>query len=173
MIDKIIHYTSWVILIMAVSLMLLFGFLLFYPFNPATFYKGSFQTSKQQYHRGEILDWTLKYNKHYAIPCQVTRMFIDGIIYQLPTVITNNPVGEQNFVNRTLKIPEELPPGHYRMRTVLIYKVNPFRDISYTFDTNMFEILADDCDAAEVKKDIEKIKEVSYGYQDYLRKKGK
>lgn len=67
------------------------------------------------------------------------RQFISDRITTLPDVKTSIKKGCYNQ-EVLLKIPAELPPGRYKIRFTLIYKIGGFRQLITTFDTREFEI---------------------------------
>ena len=141
MITKILHWASLITIVIALLLMGYFAYLLWCPFNCVTMLDGHYQTLKTQYHQGEQLSFRMHYNKHTNLPGRVIRSFEDSIVYQLPSTETNNPKGEQDFINSSIKIPEFLPIGTYKLKATVIYKVNPFREISYNMETNNFKVI--------------------------------
>jgi hypothetical protein len=141
MITKIYHWLSAATLATALVLVFLFAYLLFYPIKTVEFRPGSFQTSKTKYKNGEVLSYRLAYHKYTKLPGVVIPSFVDGIVFQLPAMQTNNPMGEHDFVKTSFVIPECLPPGNYTLQMTIIYKINAFRDITHYVRTNQFEVV--------------------------------
>lgn len=139
---NIINKVSYVTLLLAVCLVLYFCYLLFWPVKVIDFLEGNYVTTKMQYQVGEPFTYRLHYKKYINSHCTFIRSFCDGILYQLPSVDSCNPIGEHDFINKSLIIPEALPPGVYSLQSILIYKVNPFRNIKYTLETNKFEVIS-------------------------------
>jgi hypothetical protein len=100
-----------------------------------------FQTIRSEYHPGDVFDYSLKYSKHIDLPGIVIRSFEDGIVYQLPSTRTQNPLGDHSVINASLKVPDCLPAGEYVMRMSVIYHVNAFRDITYSMKSNKFKVV--------------------------------
>jgi hypothetical protein len=143
--DKLISYGIGIILITGMLVILFYAWLMFYPFKVAEFKEGSWQTIKQSYKQGEVFTYRIKYHKYYNIPSTVIRSFEDGMVYQLPVTQSNNPIGEADFINMSVEIPKQLPPGKYIMRMTIIYKLNAFRDEVHSVQTNQFTVTGSEC----------------------------
>lgn len=122
------------------SAFLLF-YLLYLSFYPFTVVKlNSFNIETPVVKRGELLVYTLDFEKLRPFKGDIRYFFIDGIIVQLePTNITR-PVGEQS-VRRGRVVPTTVLPGVYKMRIELDYKITAWRTISYIWESNPFEVL--------------------------------
>lgn len=140
--NKFIYIFSVVTISIAFLMMGYFFYLFFYPFKTIEFASNSFTTVKTEYRQGEIFTYRVAYQKYLDSPAKVIRSFVNGIVYQLPIVITNNPKGVQDFINASVQIPEELPPGTYHMEMTVIYQVNSFREIIHKVSTNNFQVLS-------------------------------
>jgi hypothetical protein len=139
--SKYLHWFTILVLSSAMAIMIYFTYLCFYPFKTVVFEKDSFQTSKTQYKQGEYLTYTVKYIKYTNVYATVIRSFENDVVYQIPMTETKNPMGKQNFVNCSIKVPKELPVGKYILRMAIIYKLNPFREITHNVATNEFEVI--------------------------------
>jgi hypothetical protein len=161
--NQFIHILSGVVLFLAFILMIYFGYLLFYPFKTCVFYKDSFTTIKKQYIQGEPLTYKCHYHKYTSMQATMIPMLVDSVIYQLPEMKSNNPMGEQELQKSSFNIPNYLPPGKYKLKLTIIYKINPIREIKHNVETNEFEVIAKE----DLSKDVNDLKTYSYGYQDY------
>ncbi|CAK0748917.1 hypothetical protein CCP3SC15_150007 [Gammaproteobacteria bacterium] len=140
MITRIIHWLSAVTLGSAIVLIFYFSYLLLWPIEVCYFYPDSFITTKTVYQSRDILTYRTHIRKNINLSAVVIQSFVDGIVHQLPDRITNNPVGESDFINTSVVIPPGLPLGKYHFTTTVVYKINAFRDVTYTFKSNEFEI---------------------------------
>lgn len=77
--------------------------------------------------------------KHYDLVETISRELLDGFIYQLPPVQSNQPTGCYSRIV-AVPIPDATPPGMYRMRITVSFQPNPIRTIRYTWDTTAFEV---------------------------------
>jgi hypothetical protein len=58
----------------------------------------------------------------------------------METIVSDNEIGCHTLIATTL-IPQELPPGDYRLRIVKTYHLNPLRDFTLTTETEEFTII--------------------------------
>jgi hypothetical protein len=91
--------------------------------------------------QGETLQVQINCEKFTDKPGVVTRQFINDIVYVLPSYVSNYPAGKHNRVSLTTRVPNELPPGEYYVRTTIEYSFPPFRVITYAFDTESFTVI--------------------------------
>lgn len=141
MLTKYIHWLSAITLGLALTLMLYFSYLLLWPFKVLDLKSDCFQTIKSVYYAGEPLTYRLHYVKYNSLSASVYQAFVDGTVFQLPDRTTDNPMGEQNFISTSVTIPDTLPSGKYHLNSTMKYKVNAFREISYSARSNDFEII--------------------------------
>ena len=141
--SKFIQNASGIIVTIAVALSAYICVLMFYPYKTIEFKEGNLQTEKTEYARGEYLKFRSHYVKHINLAAQVTRSFEDGVVYQLPTVTTNNRSGEGDFWNSSVTIPNCLPDEKYIFKSTVVYKLNPFRTIMHELESNEFTIRGD------------------------------
>lgn len=139
--NGLLNFFASITLLAAFGLMLYFGYMLFWPIKVIDWLDGNFITCKTQYRIGEVMRYRLHYNKYFPLEAETVVYFEDGIMFQMPSTVTNNPTGERDFVKVAFKIPEELPPGRYKLKEYIIYKVNPLRSITYTLVSNQFEVI--------------------------------
>ena len=59
----------------------------------------------------------------------------------MPSYVSNYGIGKSNRVSLSTKVPNELPPGEYYIKTTIEYEFPPFRKIDYTFDTEKFTVV--------------------------------
>jgi len=139
--NKIAAYASFVTLAIAFVAIVIITFWLSFPYKPATF--NSIKVLEEKVDSGSSLTYEIDYCKNMSIPAQVTRSFVNGVIFTTNTITTNNQTGcHKNLTMIT--IPQEMASGPYTLRTTWTYKVNPMREISVTKDSNKFEIEGSD-----------------------------
>jgi hypothetical protein len=140
--NKFMQWLSYLTIVAALFLMLYFSYLLFYPYKVVEFHD-ILRTTKQQYHQGETFAYAINYTKYMDLPATNVRRFVNGIVYTLPTIQTCNDKGEHNTISALTHIPRDMPPGKYTYCLTIIYKVNPFREVSYQNHSNEFEVIGE------------------------------
>lgn len=140
--SKILNTLAGFILLLAFGLAFYFCYLLFWPVKPIQFLEGNFQTCKKSYRQGEPMCYRLHYNKFMHVAGEAIVYFEDGVIYQMPSMLTNNPAGLQDYTKVPFVIPDTLPPGNYKMHMDIVYKINPFREITVRLTSNNFDVLS-------------------------------
>jgi hypothetical protein len=89
--------------------------------------------------RGDRLRYEITYCKYTTMHPDLTKFFIDGVIYETPKV---PGVAEQGCRTEVadVYVPKAIPPGNYTLKTVAIYHVNPIRNIEIVNYTEQFTI---------------------------------
>jgi hypothetical protein len=136
--NKIIVWIAYIIIIIAIGLMLLFGFWMFYPYKTIVFNNVPFPVNKSEYNPGDSLIYAVDYCKYTNIIPNVARFYVNGIIY----LISSNPaVYKPKGCDRAyvqLIIPESLMADTYYLKISYAYKVNPIRTITIEASTSAF-----------------------------------
>jgi hypothetical protein len=134
---KLAQCAAYLTLLLAFLLVGYIGFNLIYPY-PTMIVENPAPVLNKIVHPGEALQVQINCEKLTDRPGVVTRQFINDIIYVMPSYISNYPMGKSNKISLSTKVPAELPPGTYYVRTTIEYEFPPFRKITYTFDTEQF-----------------------------------
>lgn len=137
---KHLYHASLIILFLIFGLMLYAGYLLLYPFNPIDI-KNPRRVINPEVKQGELLFFETEYCKYTSVPAEVSRQFVDGVIYYTEPYTSDVPIG-CHTIAPSIQIPENLPPGEYSLRITTSYKVNPLRTIMRTGETENFLVLA-------------------------------
>ena len=138
---KILFRISYIIIITACLLIIYIMYLMFCPYNIIDVKDSqSMKVSDKEITAGSTISHYMYYCKYKDYSAEVTYQIIDGVIFHLPTRISNTPVGCKK-VWVPIKLPEILPPGEYYISAVAKYKVNPVREITKTFKTETFKII--------------------------------
>ena len=90
--------------------------------------------------QGTDLEYLLDYCKHTDVIPSVTRKFIDGIIYAVPSSGVGLKEGCGKVV-LSIPIPKSLPTGVYHLETNLNYQINPIRVINIEYSTDKFTVV--------------------------------
>jgi hypothetical protein len=129
-------------LVLAFGLLALVAFWLLYPYKIVTYKTTPFrivETNKSA-KQGGALSYEYDYTKYIDVPAEVSKQFIDGLIFQSEGPITRKLVGS-GHVHSEIQIPETLPSGKYRLRIIATYRVNPIRTIVITNETEQFTVM--------------------------------
>ena len=120
--------------------MLILIFWMLYPYRIIEFKNEPFPIEAKTVEQGGLLNYTVSYCKFEAIGATVTKIFTDGILYTMPAIETNRPVGcDSNLVY--VKVPPELPKGKYTLTSIYRFKPNPVRTVDYVVHTEDFYII--------------------------------
>jgi hypothetical protein len=131
---------AYFVLSLAAILIIYIGFNLVYPYPTMTVESPATVLNKTV-HPGEVLQVRINCEKFTDNPAVVTRQFINDIVYVMPSYTSNYVKGKHDTISLSTKVPSELPPGEYYVRTTLSYSFPPFRTITYTFDTERFTVV--------------------------------
>ena len=131
---------GWISIVIAIGLVALFGYWFIAPYNILEFKEGNGVFVTSQVRGGEYLSMNQSLCKYSDVPAILNRQFVDGIIYQVPTTISNRQVGCSETVEYVY-VPKALPPGKFHIITTISFKVNPIRTKVYTVTTGEFEVI--------------------------------
>lgn len=119
---------------------LIFLYLMFWPVE---IIKPNVQPYKIQtpiVHIGGQVIYVIDACKYRETTAQVSRRFVNGVIFMLPPVTNNVPKG--CFITPTsVTIPSEITPGTWYLQLDIEYKVNFLRTKSYHFKTDTFQVI--------------------------------
>ena len=90
--------------------------------------------------QGTDLEYILDYCKYTDVMPSVTRKFVDGIIYAVPSSGVGLKKGCGKMV-LSIPVPKTLPIGVYHLETSLDYKVNLIRVINKEYSTEKFTVV--------------------------------
>jgi hypothetical protein len=144
------RYTSWVLNLMSIIMVVGVGILLYWEFADYDILEpqpGNYSLDKEVYTNGETLNIHFKICKKKNIRERIIGRFVDGVIFSTPDLQSNFDVQCYDTFITKASIPDTLPAGNYVYEEQVIYKVNPIREVSYTFTTPRFEVVNErDCD---------------------------
>ena len=138
---KIFQTTQYIFL---VAILTLFGYYIFcitYPYNVVDI-KGAVVDHKE-YKVGDDLHYTVNYCKYMPIKGVVFSELADGVVYNLKGTVSNSAVGCGEKIMTVGRTPD-VPAGKYHISIRAVYQVNPFRQITVTYQTNEFEIISNE-----------------------------
>jgi hypothetical protein len=130
-------YIMYLVLFSTWLLVLYMAYLMLYPITISTV--TNYKILNDKVKQGETITYEIDYCKYSDIQGQRDRAFINDIVYTITPDTTNVPTGCHKAVN-TINIPRELPPGVYKVRNTISYRINPFRTEQTSFTSNEFEV---------------------------------
>jgi hypothetical protein len=113
---------------------------LFAPYKVIDWRVDHLEMTQKTYKVGEKLSFHTSFCKHYDFENQNFFTIVDGVSYPIPFPDTKRAKGCYDFINTSLEVPN-LPSGLYHLDLVIVYKVNPFREVSYKIDSTEFKII--------------------------------
>ena len=135
---KIMYIISGLILASAILLIVLITFWYAYPYKPLKVNNLSVMT--REVRRGSTFIYELDYCKKGEGQAQISRRFVDGVVYSMPDIYVLNPEGCR-IINIGIDIPHSLPSGEYRLEIDYSYKVNPIKVVTVKVMTGVFLIV--------------------------------
>ena len=136
-INKFFNILSFITLALTSMFLILIFYWRFLPYKTIKFNNIPFPISTFEVERGGILQYQVDYCKYTDLGAEVSKTFINDIIYTTPAIITNRPIGCHVSTITTI-IPKELPPSMYKLQIIYRYKVNPMRYIEVITETQKF-----------------------------------
>ena len=136
---KILHWFSYFTFAITVFAFGLFLYYSYYPIKVIEVKNAPFPVISKTVKAGGILQHVVEYCKYVDLPSQSSRQFVNGLIFTMDTVANDNPMGCHKIISTT-KIPQELPPGNYRLRITKTYTLNPLRSFTTTNETEEFNV---------------------------------
>jgi hypothetical protein len=137
--NKVMTCLSYIVIIIAMLVSIGIAFNLLYPYPTITMQDPA-PICNKDLKAGDTVQACLIYTKYTDKPARVTRQFVDGIVYTMPVIKSNLPMGEGVTQSYSTQIPNGLPPGTYYVRVTLEYDFPPLRVITYTFNTESFTV---------------------------------
>lgn len=138
---KIGTLVQWLGLITAWLLILLCGFWLLYPYKTIEFNRplGLIQNEDKTVKRGDRIRYLIDYCKYTNIMPEITKFFIDGVVYETPKTVGVASKGCGLQISDAY-VPKAIPEGTYSLKIVATYKVNPIRTIKIVSQTEPFVV---------------------------------
>jgi hypothetical protein len=122
-----------------VFIWLVFMFWWLYPYKIVEM-KQPYEVLTPEVKQGELLVYRQEYCKYTDKMPTVQRYFVDGLIYSMADVSPTLREGCGQTLT-SIFVPRNLPAGDYYMRTVVTYKINPIRTITFEFSTDKFKVI--------------------------------
>ena len=91
--------------------------------------------------QGGVIAYEFDYVKYTDVVPEVSKRFVDGLVFNAAEGGVGLPAGEGHAVIETA-IPKTLPPGTYQLEIVRKFHMNPIRVITITDVTEEFTVIA-------------------------------
>jgi hypothetical protein len=132
------NVVSAVTLTLAAVLVILATFWMVYPYKTTEMHKATIINPVVK--QGQVLVIKYDYTKYIEKSAMVYRTFVDSLVYGIPPVQSNVPMGH-NVILRDILIPMALPPGVYKISTKLEFQANPIRKVYTEYETPTFTVI--------------------------------
>lgn len=129
-----------IFLVISIILIISFVIAIIYPYNLVDYNYDKYKILTPVVKRGTQVIFESEFYKHTDLSATVSRQLIDGNVYYYAEMPATNPQG-YNKIKVTLDIPSYAEPGKYYIRSIIKYRVNFLRTITYINDTEYFEII--------------------------------
>ena len=140
--QMIYYYISMVILVSAIAVVVVAGFLALMPVEVIKPNVQPYKVITKEVKQGGTLIYEVDSCKFKSVPTRIIKQFIDknNTRYPQPTENSNVVVG-CGKTRTTLAVPFNMPEGEWYLDLEVAYKVNPLRTEYYNFKTDKFVII--------------------------------
>ncbi len=114
---------------------------LIYPYNPATFRTLPHKVTPEVVEGGKFVTIHVDVCKNMQVAPEISRVFVDGVVYQIPAYITVDDEVGCKVRKVQIYIPKGLPTGKYFVSTSYRFKVNPIRTVEMQTRSEQFEVV--------------------------------
>jgi hypothetical protein len=136
--------TNWVLNLMCIIMLAGVGLISYWGFKDYDILEpqiGNYGLDKEVYENGETLNIHFEICKRLPFREKIVGRFVDGVIFSIPDNESNFDVKCYDTYITGVSIPETLPEGNYIYEEQVTYKVNPIREVTYTFETPRFTVV--------------------------------
>ena len=138
--NKLWQIYAWGTVLITFVFLLIVGYWQFYPYKTVVFNDKVFPVVTKEVKRGENLVYLSKACKYSNVIVEISRSFVDDLVYDMPITTSNRELGcSTSVVN--IFVPQSLPVGTYYLRSRYYYQVNPIRTIVINQDTEVFKVI--------------------------------
>jgi len=138
---KILNILSHLSIIWGFCLLVYFAILFLVPVKVIDYASDMTHTTKSVYYTGEVLTTHAHFTKYQNITAKVSQSFVDGVVFQLPVREGTYAIGTFNGIDASVTVPIVLPTGKYHLESVVTFRVNHFKDVTYTLNSNEFMVI--------------------------------
>lgn len=137
--QKILYFFSWLTIIIAIGLVILGSVWLLYPYKIIDFSNLPQEVTNKTVNPGEHIRFKIAYCKYQDMKSEVTVSFVDGFIYNTPTIPFNLLEGCHSDIF-SVYVPKAIPPGVYSVQILYRHHPNPIRAIDTITITEKFTV---------------------------------
>lgn len=137
--QKILYILSLLTITAAIGLVILGSVWLLYPYQILDFSKLPQEVINKTAKPGEHVRFKIDYCKYQDIKSEITVSFVDGFIYNTPTIPFNLVEGCHSEVF-SVYIPKAIPSGVYSIQILYRHHPNPIREIDTITITEKFTV---------------------------------
>jgi hypothetical protein len=140
----IANIISLLVFVPAMIILLIVGFWMVYPYRTIEFKGDKFPIVDKIATQGGKLRFVSDYCRYTSEPVEITRSFVNGIVLSTPittSLIKNILPSGCHKKTISIPVPPELPIGKMHLRNLYVIKVNPIRTISFTRESEEFNIV--------------------------------
>lgn len=139
MTQKALNYFMVCVMGLAFALVATVGYWLLAPYHILTNADGQLGLYAKEVPAGSNLEYGFSWCKQSDVEGVESNEFVDGIRYATPSVQPH--YGHGCFAARTLiRVPNNLPPGKYKLHKSVTYQVNPLRWRTYEWWSPAFTV---------------------------------
>ena len=138
--NDILFIVSMAIVILTLFIGVYYLYLMFWPAKVITANSDPLKIVTEEVRHGEMVQYVADVCKSKDIQARGYNQFVNHVVINTDSRLSNMPAGCEKFIAGT-EVPDILPPGEYRLRVSLTYKVNPIREVTQTFETEPFTII--------------------------------
>ncbi|OPZ94158.1 MAG: hypothetical protein BWY74_00776 [Firmicutes bacterium ADurb.Bin419] len=142
--DKLLHIEVLTRLTvgLGIILMLWVAYLLFWPVKTLVVYNAPLPiVGSTTLKGGEMVTYHYDYCKYYNTPLSIEKDFVDGIIFKTDPIYYATLEKGCHKQDVSVKIPETLPTGIYKIRINLQVRVNQLRIDNVVIETQEFSVI--------------------------------
>ena len=137
-------YTEWILNIMLIIMLTFVGVITYWhlrDYEVLTSLEGNYSLDKYEFRKGEEFNIHFKICKNLSYRELIFGRFVDGVIFSVPDNSSDFDIGCYDTYITSVKIPNTLPVGTYVYEEKIVYRVNPLKEVTYTFRTPEFSVI--------------------------------
>jgi hypothetical protein len=92
-------------------------------------------------HNGDMVTYHYDYCKYYDTPLSIEKDFVDGIIFKTDPIYVSTLQKGCHQQDVSVKIPDTLPEGEYKIRINLQVRINQLRTDTVIIQTQTFNVI--------------------------------
>lgn len=137
---KILFLFSMATLMAAMAMIAYVVFYLVWPFKGLVINKKPAIVHTKEVVAGDELIYELDFCRYSDKHAEVTRQFIDGVVYTMPPIqaIAKEGCGVQDYA---VTVPSTLNGGEYKLRVMVVIHINKLREVQTIIETEPFRII--------------------------------